>query len=191
MSPPLLTAADPLPTRPHRVLVAGTSGSGKTTVARQTATTLGAPHIEIDSLFHGPGWTPRPTFEADVERFAAQPEWVTEWQYSAVRARLAARADLLIWLDLPRGVVMRQLTRRTFVRRFRRQELWNGNVESPLWTVFTDRDHILRWAWRTHHANSARVLHLAQDRPDLPVVRLRDRDEARAWLTGPLRKSTT
>jgi hypothetical protein len=75
---------------------------------------------------------------------------VTEWQYDAVRA-LLARADVLVWLDLSRATVMRQVGRRTFRRRLRRQVLWNGNVvELPLWTVFTDSEHIV------HHARQER-----------------------------------
>ena len=45
---------------------------------------------------------PRPEFVAEVTAFAATDAWVTEWQYSAVRALLLARADLLVWLDQSR-----------------------------------------------------------------------------------------
>ena len=169
--------------------MAGTSGSGKTTLAALIAVALEVPHVEIDSLFHGPGWTPRPSFEADVRRFSAEPGWVTEWQYDSVRAHLADRADLLVWLDLPRAVVLRQVIRRTLVRRLRRQDLWNGNVERPLWTVFTDRQHIVRWAWRTHHETAARVAELRRTRPDLGIVRLRSRREIAHWSRGPLRRT--
>lgn len=186
---PLLGPDDPLPHRPRRVLVAGTSGSGKTTLARAVATALELPHVEIDALFHGPGWTRRPSFEADVRRFGAEPGWVTEWQYSAVRALLAERADLLVWLDLPRSVVLRQVVRRTLVRRLRREQLWNGNVESPLRTILTDRDHIVRWAWRTHAGTGPRVTDLRDRHPDLVVVRLRTRAEVSRWSSGPLRRS--
>jgi len=183
---PLLTAVDPLPRHPQRVLVAGTSGSGKTTLANRVAAVLRVPHIELDALFHGPGWTPRPSFEADVHRFSAQPAWVTEWQYRPVRAHLAGRADLLVWLDLPRSRVMRQVIRRTVGRRLRRQRLWNGNVEPPLWTVCTDPEHIVRWAWASHHRTAVRVAELLRQRPDLHVVRLRSTDEISCWLRGPL-----
>jgi adenylate kinase family enzyme len=183
---PLLGATDPLPHRPRRVLVAGTSGSGKTTLAARIAAAVQAPHVEIDSLFHGPGWVPRPSFEADVRRFGAGPTWVTEWQYSAVRAYLAERADLLVWLDLSRAVVMRQVVRRTVVRRWRRQRLWNGNVEPPLRTIVTDPEHIVRWAWTTHYKAAARVADLLARRADLPVVRLRSHADAASWLRGPL-----
>jgi adenylate kinase family enzyme len=183
---PLLGPTDRLPQPVRRVLVAGTSGSGKTTLAARIAAVLDVPHIEIDALFHGPDWTPRDSFETDVHRFTAEPGWVTEWQYRAVRAHLASRADLLVWLDLPRGVVMRQIVVRTLHRRLRRRRLWNGNIEPPLRTFFTDPDHIVRWAWRTHHQTTARVRALLQDQPDLVVVRLRSHAEARRWLHGPL-----
>jgi adenylate kinase family enzyme len=42
----------------QRVSVVGSSGSGKTTLAAQIARCLGAPHLELDSVFHQPGWEP-------------------------------------------------------------------------------------------------------------------------------------
>jgi len=177
---------DPLPVRPRRILVTGTSGAGKTTLAGALAQRLGVPHTDIDGLYHGPGWVPRPEFSDDVAALAAREEWVTEWQYSVVRPLLLGRADLLVWLDLTRATVMRQIVPRTLCRRLRRVELWNGNVEPPLWTLLTDPDHILRWAWRTHPKTTARVHQvLASTDPPL-VVRLRNRDEVAAWLDGPV-----
>lgn len=150
---------------------------------------LGIPHIEIDGLYHGPDWIPRPSFEADVDRFSSDAAWVTEWQYGQVRTLLADRADLMVWLDLPRRTVMRQVIRRTLLRRLRRQALWNGNIEPPLWRIVYDDEHIIRWAWATHHQTSARLHELARRRPELPVVRLRSRNEAVTWMSGPLTAS--
>jgi adenylate kinase family enzyme len=181
---PLLDAVAPLPARPRRILVAGTSGAGKTTLARRVAALLDLPHIEIDALFHGPRWTPRDTFQSEVHRFSAGSCWVTEWQYSQVRAILAERADLLVWLDLPRALVMRQVIRRTVRRRLNRQVLWNGNCEPPLWTLLTDREHIIRWAWATHHKTATRVAALLEDHPDLVVVCLTSRSDVERWLAG-------
>lgn len=183
---PYLTANDALPAYAQRVIVAGTSGSGKTHLAARIGAALQIPHIEIDALHHGPGWSKRPTFELDVEQFARSPQWVTEWQYSSVRPLLAKRADLLVWLDLSRTRVMWQVTRRTFHRFLRRETLWNGNVEPPLWTIFGNRDHIIRWAWRTHNETSRHVVGLAAERPDLTVVRLSDRADTERWVAGPL-----
>ncbi len=38
----------------------GTSGSGKTTVGRALAARLGLPFVELDAIFHQPGWTELP-----------------------------------------------------------------------------------------------------------------------------------
>jgi adenylate kinase family enzyme len=177
---------DPLPMRPRRILVTGTSGAGKTTVAAALALRLALPHTEIDGLYHGPGGVPRAEFAADVAALAAREEWVTEWQYSAVRPLLLSRAELLVWLDLPRRQVLRQLVPRTVRRRLQRIELWNGNVEPPLWTILTERDHILRWAWRTHPKTAARVRAVLASAEAPVVVRLRGRREVPGWLDGPV-----
>ncbi|MGD8214426.1 AAA family ATPase [Aestuariimicrobium sp. Y1814] len=177
----------PLGFRPRRVIVAGVSGAGKTTLAGRIADALGSRHVEIDGLFHGAGWVPRPEFEADVEAFVAEDEWVTEWQYRSVRELLVSRADVMVWLDLPYWTsTLPRLVARTLRRRLRREVLWNGNVEPALWTVFTDPEHILRWSFSTRHKYRERVPQLARDEPGLVVVRLRSRAEVERWLAGPL-----
>jgi adenylate kinase family enzyme len=182
----MLRPADPLPTGVARIAIAGTAGAGKTTLAGRLATVLGIPHVEIDALHHGPRWEPRPAFLTDVEAFSAQPAWVTEWQYAAARDLLADRADLLVWLDLPRAVVMRRVTQRTLRRALRREPLWHGNREPGLHTILVDRDHIMRWAWRTHPQTQEQVRAAAAVRPDLPIVRLTSRQEVQSWLAGPV-----
>ncbi|MBD8207388.1 AAA family ATPase [Microbacterium sp. CFBP 8790] len=180
----MLCATDPLPARPRRVVVAGVSGVGKTTLARRIARVLGVPHTEIDALFHGPEWTPRLDFLDDVRALTAQTAWVTEWQYTEARPLLTARADLLVWLDLPFATVtLPRVIGRTLRRRLRRERLWNGNVEPSLLTFFTDREHIVRWSISTRNNYRERIPSL---RADLPVVRLRRVSDVERWLTGPL-----
>ncbi len=183
---PVLEVGDPLPGRPARVLVAGTSGAGKSTLARAVAERLGAPYVEIDSLYHGPGWVPRPEFVADVDAFTSASAWVCEWQYAEVRGLLAGRADLMVWLDLPRAVVIARVVQRTVRRRLRREVLWNGNREAPLRTVLHDREHIVRWAWTTHAGTADRVQAVAREHPRLVVVRLRTPRQVREWLETSL-----
>lgn len=178
---PILTPDAGLPQlrSARRVLVAGPSGAGKTTMAQQLSRALGVDHHEIDALFHGPDWQPRESFVADVEAVVAQDGWVTEWQYTVVRERLLERADALVWLDLPRRVVMRQVITRTLRRRLLREELRNGNREGPLREVFTDRDHIVRWAWAAWAPYPSKVRDAAERRPELLIVRVRSRGERR------------
>lgn len=165
---------------PSRVLVAGTSGAGKSTLAAWIGEELGLPHTETDALHWGRDWTSRETFLQDVRALAAGERWVAEWQYTKARPILLERATAMVWLDLPVRTVMRQVVQRTLTRRLRRERIWATCVEPPLHTVFTDRDHIVRWAWRTRHKTAEHVAGAVEQRPDLPVLRVRSHAEARA-----------
>jgi hypothetical protein len=136
----------------------------------------------MDALHHGPSWTVRPGFMADVEAFSSADAWVCEWQYPAARELLAERAELMVWLDLATPLTMTRVVRRTVVRRLRREELWNGNREAPLHTVFTDSEHIVRWAWRTRHLQRELVPALESAHPQLTVVRLGSRADVQRFM---------
>lgn len=57
----------------RRIVVVGTTGSGKTTLARQLAERFGCSHIEADALNWGPNWTAAPlnAFRARVDQATA------------------------------------------------------------------------------------------------------------------------
>jgi adenylate kinase family enzyme len=171
----------------RRILVAGASGSGKTTLARRIADATDVPHTEIDGLNWRAGWTRNPRFIEEVRSLAATDSWVTEWQYSDARPILAARAELLVWLDPPRIVVLARVLRRTLRRRLGRVPMWHGNLEPPLWTFFTDRDQIVRWSMRTFGLYPDRIRSAVTANPDLRLVRIRstaDADRLIARLRG-------
>ncbi|WP_309066435.1 AAA family ATPase [Microbacterium sp.] len=183
----MLSADDPLPFRPQRVLIAGVTGSGKTTLARRLAGIWGLECHEMDALHHGPDWTPRPEFLDDVRAFAVTERWVTEWQYTSKGTDdiLAPRAQLAVWLDYPWPVVRARLLRRTLGRSILRTEMYNGNVEKPLWRLLTTRDpheNILAWQTRTRHHWAERMPIAQQTFPHLVVVRLRQPRETERWL---------
>lgn len=181
----MLGPRDPLPARPRRILVAGLSGSGKTTLARTLQDVLGITHTELDGLHHGPRWQQRRTFLDDVDALVAGDAWITEWQYGSARARLAARADTLVWLDPPLAVSMGRLVRRTLRRRIRRERLWHDNVEPPLHTILTDPEHVVRYAWVHRRKYRDRLVpEVAAAHPELTIVRLRSQADVDRWVAG-------
>lgn len=176
---------DPLPPGTTRILIAGTSGSGKTTLAGKLGDVLGIPHHEMDNLHWGEGWTSRGTFLEDVAAFAATEAWVSEFQYREARPVTAARAEVVVWLNYPVRTRMGRVIRRTLRRRFRREPMWDvGLLEPPLWTIFRNEDHIVRFAWRTRRNFDRLPAVLEEKYPHLTLVRLRSPREARQWLDG-------
>jgi len=171
--------------KPRRIVVVGTSGSGKTTMARRLADGLGVPHVELDSLHWGPGWTPSPTeeFRRQTARALAGEAWTVDGNYSKVRDVVWSRADTLVWLDYALPVVLWRVVSRTNLRIVKREELWHGNRES-FRTSFLSRDSIILWALTTYRRRHSEypILFGRPEYSHLRVVRLRSVRQARRWL---------
>lgn len=147
------------------------------------------PFVELDAIYHQPGWRPLPVeeFGRRVAAIVAGEGWVIDGNYSAVRDLVWTRADTVIWFDLPRRTVIRQIVIRTLHRAITRAELWNGNRE-PITGLFR-RDpekSIIRSAW-TRHAKYHRRFTAASRDPayaQLSFVRIASRADARRLLAG-------
>ena len=171
----------------QRVSVVGTSGSGKSTVASSLARLLGAPFLELDSVYHQADWEPLPASEyrARVTAAAEGKRWVIDGNYSTVRDIVWARADTVVFLDLPKRIVMRRIIARTLRRVAGRVELWNGNRERWRNLFALDKEEsVIVWAWQTHSVNRARYSAAMADPlySHLRFVRLRSPAEVRRFL---------
>jgi adenylate kinase family enzyme len=167
-----------------RISVIGTSGSGKTTLARALAARLQIPFIELDSIFHQANWValPEDVFRARVAALLGGERWVIDGNYAAVRGLVWERATTIVWLDPPHWQIMAQVIWRSVSRAATGAELWNGNRER--FGAMLDRDHPIRWAWRTHHERTRRFEELRDPR----WVRLHSRREMRRWLDSVARE---
>ena len=71
----------------RRIVVVGTTGSGKTTVASQLSRLYQLLHVEMDALRHDPGWAEAPddVFRERLARALADERWVADGNYSVAR----------------------------------------------------------------------------------------------------------
>jgi adenylate kinase family enzyme len=172
----------------RRVSVVGNSGAGKSTVARELAARLNVPHVELDAIFHQPGWTPLPAdeFATRVAAAADGDGWVIDGNYSVVRPLVWARADTVVWLDPPRRTVMRRIVWRTIRRAAIRAELWNGNRER--WKnlfSWNPEESVIAWSWRRHRTYRQRYEAAARDPANahLVFIRIATRADMRRLLS--------
>lgn len=169
----------------RRVVVVGSSGSGKTTVARELAGTLGVKHVELDALHHGPNWTEA---SADELREAVTREiegldgWVVDGNYYGKLGDFVLRqADTVVWLDLPLRTSLVRLWHRTLHRIRNDVELWNGNRDT--WRgAFWGRESLFWWTIRHHDLRRRRWPARFARLPSLEVVRPRTPREVGAFL---------
>lgn len=167
----------------RRVVVVGTSGSGKSMLARAIALRLGVPHAELDAMHWGPDWTPHADFADRVRDFVAGDAWVLDGAYSQVRHLVWPRADTIVWLDYPMSLVFGRVLRRTARRWWYREVLWNGNRER-FWTQVATRDSLLLWVintWRRRRAEYPKLL-ASPDVAHARRIRLCSPEAAERWL---------
>ena len=161
----------------------GGSCSGKTTLAGRLAERLGIPHIELDSLHHGPNWN-----EATAEELRAKVEaalagldgWVVDGNYQRkLGSFVVDQADTIVFLDPGLPAQVRRMWRRTTRRIRDRTMLWNeGNYES--WRGFLLPPNSLFWfEVRNYRRRKREADALAAQRE---VVRLNSPAEVDAWL---------
>ncbi|MDF3065423.1 MAG: hypothetical protein K0R38_1024 [Polyangiaceae bacterium] len=145
---------------------------------------LGVPCIELDAHHHGPNWRAASAEELRASVSAVLDDsrgWVVDGNYEAKLGDLILdRAELIVWLDLPLLTKLRRLVHRTWRRWSRSEELWNGNRETLLHTVW-GAESLFWWMLRSH----------VRQRRNLPrklasrrYVRLRSVEEVAAWLAA-------
>ncbi len=142
----------------RRVVVFGTTGSGKSRLAEQLGQRTGLRVIELDQLFWGRDWQPAPLelFRHRVEREIRDGNWIVVGIYGQVRDLTWRAADTLVWIDLPLPLVMWRLFWRTLRRIATREDLWGTGNRETVRNSFFSRDSILLYALKTHRRNRER-----------------------------------
>ncbi len=158
---------------PRRIMLVGSSNSGKTTLSHFLKKTLQLPLYEIDDLAWQPHWQMRTTEEVRqrVADVVSQPEWILIGNYGNTQDLSWPVADVVIWLDLPRFVVMRRVIWRCVHRTWTQTPVCNGNYES-FQRSFLSRDSLILWVWN-HYANIQERYEARMKKGGTPVIRLR------------------
>jgi len=170
-----------------RVVVVGSSGSGKSRFARELAQLLGQPYVELDELCWGPNWTEKPQdeFRRLVTVAASAPRWVVDGNYSLVRDVLWTRATTIVWLNFGFLTVFLRALRRTVRRILTNEPLWHGNRESVTRSFFS-RDSILLWTITTfrRRRRNYETLRASGKYPHLSWIEFRRPADARRFLAA-------
>jgi adenylate kinase family enzyme len=170
----------------RRIVVVGSTSSGKSTLAATLAERLDMPFVELDALFWLPNWV-----ESDDDSFGVKMReatdgdaWVVAGSYRRVSERVTwPRAETMIWLDYRLPLLLWRGVVRAW-RRWRSKELlWGTNYED-FWAHFYRRDSLLLFAIRTHRSNRRRWLTMMEDPQwaDLDSVQHRSPAETERWL---------
>jgi adenylate kinase family enzyme len=170
-----------------RIIVVGTTGSGKTTLASNLCQLLNIPHIELDALYWEENWQ-QSSDAAFVEKVnlamaEAGELWIIDGNYRLTRALVWPLADTVIWLDYPLWLIYWRLFRRSVKRIITREKLWNENQES-IYSQFLAEDSLFAWAKETHklRRETYRQIIANDEFPHLRYLHFRHPRETEAFL---------
>lgn len=98
-------------------------------MARDLAGSLGLPLVPTDDFYWEPGWrsVPAPIVRERVIAASQAPTLVWESNFDEHRDVLWPLADLIVWLDYPRWIVLLRVIRRNAWWALRAQPVWSGN----------------------------------------------------------------
>ncbi len=174
---------DPMqPRTASRIMIVGGPGSGKSWLAGELHRISGLPVWHMDQIHWLPGWVERDRQEKDLltRRVHARPDWIFEGGHSRTYRERAARADVLIWLDLPFWLRARRVLARSWRHAGRvRPDMAEGCPEE--WGRQTTQ--FLRFMWRTRETSRLAIRRCLDTAPDgLRVVHLTRAADTQAFL---------
>ncbi|HSA56678.1 MAG TPA: hypothetical protein VLE53_13295 [Gemmatimonadaceae bacterium] len=165
----------------RRVLVIGSGGAGKTTLARRIAAATGLPLIHLDALYWHPGWRATPNDEWDrvITGLCAREAWVMDGNYGRTLPVRLAACDTVVFLDTPRWRCLWRVIRRRMQYALRqRPDLPAGCRDRLTW-------EFVQWVWSYPKRRRPGVLlGVAAAARHARVVVLRDARDVEAFLVG-------
>lgn len=97
-----------------KILIIGSGGSGKTTLANRLGDKTGIEVIHLDALYWRPNWvrTEEAQWQKTISELITGDSWIMDGNYSRTMEMRVAASDTVIFLDLPRTVCLWRISKR-------------------------------------------------------------------------------
>jgi len=162
-----------------KVLVIGSGGAGKSTLANQLGKLLKIEVFHLDQLYWRPGWveTPKTEWLKTVEELVSRDSWIMDGNYSgSLDLRLAA-CDTVIFLDLTRTLCLWRVLKRAVVYRNRNRPDMAKGCPEKLSLEF------MLWIWNYPRRTRPKIIKMLESKQsEKRIVWLRSRSDVDRFL---------
>ncbi len=162
-----------------RILIIGSGGSGKTTLAQRLGEKTGIEVIHLDALYWKPNWvrTDNDDWDRTIAELIAGDEWIMDGNYSRTMKMRMPAADTVIFLDLPRTIC--------FWRIFKRVMRYHGRNRPDVAPGCNEKFDLefLLWIWNYPNRTKPKVEALLKSfHNKIKVIRLRSAKEVENFI---------
>lgn len=162
-----------------KVLVIGSGGAGKSTLARRLGEILKLEVIHLDAFHWRPGWVepPKEEWQRTVEELLRRDAWVMDGNYGGTLERRLEACDTVVFIDLPRSVCLWRVMKRLLTyRNAKRPDMAEGCFEKFDWKF-------VGWVWGYPKRSRPQVLEaINKHREGRTVFRLHSRSDVKKLL---------
>lgn len=165
-----------------KILIIGSGGAGKSTLARQLHDATGIEVTHLDKVFWRPNWveTPKDEWEKTIENLLKKDSWIMDGNYGGTLEMRFAVCDTVIFLDMPRTIcVWQAFTRFLIYKKKNRPDMAEGCDEK------FDLEFLkfLKWIWDYPKRTKPKVELLIKRFEDTKkIIRLRSKTETENFL---------
>lgn len=158
---------------PHRVLIVGCPGGGLASLGHAISERLGIPLVDLEEAYwrNGALAPSSPEWRERIGEYAGAEQWVVAGPHPAVIEPLVARADWLVFVDLPMAVCLFRALK-DMVKRPARKESSRR---------FDARVLRLIWTFPTSHVSKIHAL-IARERRNRSIFILRTSREREDFI---------
>jgi len=169
-----------------KIVIMGSTGAGKTTLATQMSIVLGIQFIELDALFWQEGWSgkQKDEFQQCVRAAIDRESWIVDGNYESARQIIWREADTLVWLDYSFSLIFFRLIKRILIRAINKELLWGTNID-PGWVHLKlwSKDSLINWLFQTYWKRKREMpLMIERDGKHLDVVIIRSQKDLDKFL---------
>jgi len=163
-----------------KVVIVGSGGAGKSTLARRLAAISHEPVIHLDAEYWQAGWNEPAAHEwrDRVGELAAAPAWIMDGNYGGTLKQRAASADLVVVLDRPRLVCLANVVRRRWHHRGATRADMAPGCPERLDAAF------LKWIWDYPRVSGPKLRHRLAEADFDPIVILRTKQDIESFVAA-------